>query len=383
MRFFNKRSTILALSLMGLAIVSDAFSASRVPPPPEVAASSYILIDLNSKKILAEKSAHQRLEPASITKIMTAYTVLDEIKKGNIALGDKVVVSDKAWRMGGSRMFIEPGSNIEVETLLKGMIIQSGNDASVALAEHTAGSEDGFVQLMNEHALELGMKDTHFANSTGMPNDNHLTTAYDIALMSIATIRDFPEHYAVYAEKEFTHNGIRQYNRNKLLWMDESVDGIKTGHTDSAGYCLVASAKRNDMRLVSVVMGTKSAESRSVVSKALLDYGFQNFETHLLYQAGTTLNTSRIWMGDQEQLAQGLAEDLVITIPRRQYKNLNARLTLISPLEAPITKGQKIGKVIVTLNGKPYAEAPLVALHDVASGGLWSRIKDSILRRFE
>ncbi len=383
MLFFNKKSTAHALLLIGMFVVGDALSGPLTPPPPQVAASSYILIDFNSKKILAEKNSHQRLEPASITKIMTAYTVLDEIKKGNIALDDQATVSDKAWRMGGSRMFIEPGSGINVETLLKGMIIQSGNDASVALAEYVAGNEEGFVQIMNEHAQKLGMKDTHFVNSTGMPDENHLTTAYDIAMMSMATIRDFPEHYSVYAEKEFTHNDIKQYNRNKLLWIDESVDGIKTGHTDSAGYCLVASAKRNDMRLVSVVMGTKSAESRSVVSKALLDYGFQNFETHLLYQAGTTLNTSRIWMGDQEQLAQGLAEDLVITIPRRQYKNLNARLTLISPLEAPITKGQKIGKVIVTLNGKPYAEAPLVALHDVASGGLWSRIKDSILRRFE
>jgi D-alanyl-D-alanine carboxypeptidase (penicillin-binding protein 5/6) len=308
---------------------------------------------------------------------------MHEIKKGEIDLADKTVISDKAWRMGGSRMFIEPGSSIDVETLLHGMIIQSGNDASVALAEFVSGSEDEFVQLMNKHAQRLGMKDTNFANSTGMPNENHLTTAQDIALMSVATIRDFPEHYPVYAEKEFIHNDIKQYNRNKLLWSDPSVDGIKTGHTDNAGYCLVASAKRDDMRLISVVMGTKSKEARAVVSRALLDYGFQSFETHLLYKAGDTLNSSRVWMGEKEQLAQGLTQDLYVSIPRRHYKKLNASLTLNKSLEAPIQKGQQVGKVVITLDGNPYAEAPLVALHDVAQGGIWQRIKDSVLRRFE
>lgn len=381
--FVFTKKTAFALFLIGLAGIGNALAAPWVPAPPQVDATSYILIDFNSGKILAEKNAHQRLEPASITKIMTAYTVLNEIRHGNVALSDKAVVSDKAWHMPGSRMFIEPGANLDVETLLKGMIIQSGNDASVALAEHTAGSEEGFVQLMNQHARDLGMQDTHFANSTGMPDPEHLTTAYDIALMSMATIRDFPEHYSIYAEKEFTHNSIKQYNRNKLLWRDDSVDGIKTGHTDNAGYCLVASAKRNGMRLISVVMGTKSMEARTVVSQSLLDYGFQYYETHLLYKAGQTLNSTRVWMGDQEQLAQGLTHDLYVTIPRRQYKNLQARITLNTPLEAPISKGQQVGKVQVTLNGKPYTEAPLVALQDVASGGLWIKIKDSILRRFE
>ncbi len=383
MLFCNKRLTAFLLLLTGLAVASNTISAPRIPPPPQVSATSYILIDFDSGKVLAEKNSNLRLEPASITKIMTAYAVMNEIKKGDIALSDKTAISDKAWRMGGSRMFIEPGSSIEVETLLKGMIIQSGNDASVALAEYISGSEDQFAQLMNEHAQRLGMKDTHFANSTGMPEENHLTTAHDIALMSMATIRDFPEHYAIYAEKELTHNEIKQYNRNKLLWIDESVDGIKTGHTDNAGYCLVASAKRDNMRLISVVMGTKSKEARTVVSKSLLDYGFQYFETHRLYKAGDTLNSSRIWMGDQKLLSQGLAKDLYVTIPRRQYKNLKARITLISPLEAPVQKGQQIGKVIVTLNEKPYAEAPLVALQDVDQGGLWTRIKDTVLRRFE
>lgn len=263
------------------------------------------------------------------------------------------------------------------------MVIQSGNDASVALAEFVSGDEDLFAQLMNEHAQSLGMKDTHFVNSTGMPDKNHLTTAYDIALMAMATIRDFPEHYAIYAEKEFTYNKIRQYNRNKLLWSDPSVDGIKTGHTDSAGYCLVASAKRDNMRLISVAMGTDSKQARAVISQALLDYGFQNFETHRLYKAGDTLNKSRVWMGDQEQLAQGLTKDLIVTIPRRQYEKLKASVILNPDLEAPIQKGQQVGKVVVTLDAEPYTEAPLVALHDVASGGLWSKIKDSIMRRLE
>lgn len=380
---FNKRLTTFILLLIGFAANSSAISAPRIPPPPQIAATSYILIDFDSGKVLAEKNPHQRLEPASITKIMTAYAVMHEIKKGNIALSEKTVISDKAWRMGGSRMFIEPGSSIDIETLFKGMIIQSGNDASVALAEYTSGSEKQFVRLMNEHAHRLGMKDTNFVNSTGMPNENHLTTAHDISMMSIATIRDFPEHYTVYAEKEFSHNEIKQYNRNKLLWSDSSVDGIKTGHTDNAGYCLVASAKRDNMRLISVIMGTKSKEARSVVSQALLDYGFQYYESHRLYQAGNTLNSSRVWMGDKKQLDQGLAQDLYVTIPLRQYKNLKASLKLNSSLEAPIQKGRQVGKIIVTLNGKPYQEAPLVALHDVAKGGLWDRIKDSILRRFE
>jgi D-alanyl-D-alanine carboxypeptidase (penicillin-binding protein 5/6) len=381
--FFNKKSNRFLLILIGLSFTCTATFAFQTPPPPKLAASSYIIMDFDSGKILAKKNPHKQLEPASITKIMTAYAVLNEIKEGNIDLSDKTLISDKAWRMGGSRMFLEPNSSLDVDTLLKGMIIQSGNDASVALAEHVSGNEMQFAQLMNRHAQRLGMKNTYFVNSTGMPNENHLTTAYDIALMSMATIRDFPEHYAVYAEKEFTHNNIKQYNRNKLLWSDSSVDGIKTGHTDNAGYCLVASAKRENMRLISVVMGTKSKEARSVISQALLDYGFQNFETHRLYKAGDTLNNSRVWMGEQERLAQGLASDLIVTIPRRQYKKLKARLALNSPLEAPIQKGQEIGKVVITLNEETYKEVPLIALHDVASGGLWTRIKDSILRRFE
>ncbi len=382
MPFF--RNTLPLIALLFTSITSgNPTPATPVPAPPKVAASSYILIDFNSGRILAENNSKQRLEPASITKIMTAYTVLKEIQGGNIGLKDQTVVSEKAWRMPGSRMFIEVGSKLDVETLLKGMIIQSGNDASVALAEHVAGSEQAFAGLMNRHAQSLGMTQSNFVNSTGMPNSEHLTTAWDIAQMAMATIREFPKFYSMYAVKEFTHNNIRQHNRNKLLWRDKSVDGVKTGHTENAGYCLAASAKRDNMRLVSVVMGTKSEKARAEASQSLLNFGFRFFETHRLYGAGETLNSARIWHGDREQLALGLQQDLYITIPRNQYKNLKAEMVLNPNLEAPINKGAKIGTVKITLAGKPFTTKPLVALHDVASGGLWRKAKDSVLRWFE
>jgi serine-type D-Ala-D-Ala carboxypeptidase (penicillin-binding protein 5/6) len=373
------RYTVILLTLL----VTGLAGAAPVPAPPKVAASSYILMDYASGRILAEKNSSQRLEPASITKIMTAYAVLKEIQGGNVNLKDQTVVSEKAWRMPGSRMFIEVGSKLDVETLLKGMIIQSGNDASVALAEHVAGSEDAFAGLMNKHAQSLGMTDSNFVNSTGMPDSQHLTTARDIASMAMATIREFPEFYSMYAIREFSHNNIKQYNRNKLLWRDKSVDGIKTGHTENAGYCLAASAKRNGMRLISVVMGTKSVKERTKISQSLLNYGFRFYETHKLYGAGETLNNARVWKGDKEQLALGLQQDLHITIPRNQYKNLKAEMVLNPKLEAPINKGGRIGTVKITLSGKPFTEVPLIALHDVAEGGIWRQAKDSVLRWFE
>lgn len=382
MPFFRNLLSSLTILLSGFAI-SSSISAAPIPAPPKVAASSYILIDFDSGRVLAEKNSNERLEPASITKIMTAYTVLSEMKQGSVSPNDEVVISEKAWRMPGSRMFVEAGSKVRVDALFNGMVIQSGNDASVALAEHVAGSEDAFVGLMNEHAKRLGMENTHFTNSTGLPNPDHFTTARDIAIMSIATIRDFPDHYPTYAIKEFTYNNIKQYNRNKLLWRDKSVDGIKTGHTDNAGYCLATSAKRGDMRLISVVMGTKSDQSRAEVSQALLNYGFRFFETHKLYRAGDSLNSARVWQGDKEQMELGLKQDLYVTIPRNQYNKLKAEMVLASPLNAPINKGQELGKVVITLSGKTTAEVPLVALHDVATGGIWSKIKDSVLRWFE
>ncbi len=379
--FFRVILPTLTLLFIGITSVTSATAAS--PAPPKVAATSYIVMDFDSGRILAEENANQRLEPASITKIMTAYTVLKEIQEGNLNLKDQTVVSEKAWRMPGSRMFIEKGSKIDIETLLKGMIIQSGNDASVALAEHVAGSEEAFAGLMNKHAQSLGMTQTNFINSTGMPNSEHVTTAQDITKMAKAIIREFPKFYSMYSIKEFTHNNIKQYNRNKLLWRDKSVDGIKTGHTENAGYCLVTSAKRNGMRLISVVMGTKSTKARTNASQTLLNFGFRFYETHRLYGAGETLNSARVWQGDREQLALGLQQDLYITIPRNQYKKLKAEMVLNPSLEAPINKGNKIGVVKITLAGKPFSEVPLVALHDVASGGLWRKAKDSVLRWLE
>jgi D-alanyl-D-alanine carboxypeptidase (penicillin-binding protein 5/6) len=354
-------------------------AAVPTPAPPEVSATGYLLIDFHSGKVLAEKGADQSLEPASLTKIMTAYTIFRELKEGNLKLDDMVLISEKAWRTPGSRMFIEVGKRIKAIDLIKGMIIQSGNDACVALAEHIAGSEGTFAELMNSHAQRLGMLNTHFVNSTGLPHEDHYTTPADIAKAAMATIREFPEYYAWYSEKSFIFNDIKQHNRNKLLWRDETVDGMKTGHTEAAGYCLVSSAQREGMRLVSVVMGTKSEEARAKASQSLLNYGFRFYETHQLYAAGDVLNRTRIWKGEKEKLPLGLAEDLNITIPRHQYKNLDAKLEIEPKIMAPVELGKVLGKVDVTLNGEPVASADLIALKPIGDGGIWQQIKDSAL----
>jgi D-alanyl-D-alanine carboxypeptidase (penicillin-binding protein 5/6) len=309
--------------------------------------------------------------------------VLKELQLGNIKLQDMVTVSEKAWRTPGSRMFIEVGKQISIEDLLKGMIVQSGNDASVALAEHIAGSEEVFAGMMNSQAKELGMENTNFVNSTGLPHPEHYTTARDLALVTTATIREFPQFYPWYAIKELTFGNIQQYNRNKLLWQDESVDGVKTGHTESAGYCLVASAKRNGMRLTSIVMGTDSENARARESKSLLNYGFRFFETHRLYGAGDILSTVRVWKGDQEQLTVGLKNDLFVTIPRRQYEKLKASMVINSKITAPIKQGSELGKVNITLEERPLMQVPLVALNDVEEGGIWQRAVDSVILWFE
>ena len=366
------------LLLLAFAAAGSAL-AVPVPAPPTVAASGHLLIDYDSGAVLTEKNADKRLEPASLTKIMTAYVVMRELAGGNVKLNDEVLVSNKAWRTPGSRMFIEVGKRVSVEELLKGMIIQSGNDASVALAEHIAGSEETFANLMNEHATRLGMRDTHFVNSTGLPDENHYTTAEDVALVTMATIREFPEYYAWYAEKDFTFNDIRQHNRNRLLWRDESVDGVKTGHTEAAGYCLVAAAKRDDMRLISVVMGTESEDARAKESQSLLNYGFRFFETHRLYGPGEPLASPRIWKGSVETVGAGLSKPLYVTIPRRQYQNLQASLSIKPQIMAPVQKGEILGKVLITLDGETVVEEPLQALNAVDEGGIWEVVKDSAL----
>ncbi|MGB5458251.1 MAG: D-alanyl-D-alanine carboxypeptidase family protein, partial [Gammaproteobacteria bacterium] len=299
-----------------------------------------------------------------------------------LSMDDIVTISEKAWRMGGSRMYVEVDSQVSVHDLMKGLIIQSGNDATVALAEHVAGSERAFVDLMNQYAASLGMSNTHYVNSTGWPEEGHLTSARDIAKLASAIINEFPEHYAWYKEKVYTYNNIKQYNRNKLLWRDDSVDGIKTGHTESAGYCLVASALRSDMRLISVALGTDSEKSRANVSQSLLNYGFRFFETHKLYSAGEVLNKSRVWKGESEKVSLGLQQDLYITIPRGSYSELEAVMDVDANIVAPLEKGSQHGAVRVSLADEEMLNAPLVALQPVAEGSIFQIAKDHILQLF-
>jgi serine-type D-Ala-D-Ala carboxypeptidase (penicillin-binding protein 5/6) len=353
------------------------------PAPPELEAKGFLLIDFTSGQVLAEKNADQPLEPASLTKIMTAYTVFREIASGRVHLTDLVTISEKAWKTGGSRMFVQVGTQVSVEDLLKGMIIQSGNDASVALAERVAGTEEAFADLMNTHAKRLGMSNTHFTNSNGLPDPALHTTARDMARVTTALIREFPSYYAWYKTQELTYNGITQPNRNPLLQMDSTADGVKTGYTQAAGYCLIGSAKRDDMRLVSVVMGTESPKARADASLALLNYGFRSFESHRLFTAGQDVEVLRIWFGEQENLPVGPGLDVVATIPRGGYDKLKARLEKTSELNAPISKGTRVGDVIVTLDDQEIARVPLVALQDVPEGGLWRRTKDRVLQMFE
>jgi len=371
------------LILMGVFCAGFAVNAAMpVPAPPQVAAKNYLLIDFYSGQILAEKNSDVQVEPASITKLMTGYVVYKELEAGRLALDELVTISEKAWRMGGSRMYVEVNSKVSVESLLKGLIIQSGNDASVALAEHIAGSESAFVAMMNQYAGTLGMTNTHYVNSTGWPDPDHLTTARDIATLATAIIMEFPDHYKRYSEKDYEYNNIKQYNRNKLLWSDSSVDGLKTGHTDSAGYCLVSSAKRSDMRLVSVVLGTKSEKARASVSQSLLNYGFRFYETHKLYSAGESLHQSRIWRGETEQISLGILSDLHITIPRGSYKNLKPSIDIDANIEAPVEKGSQFGVVRIILDQEELSSAPLVALESVEEGNIFQLAKDYIINLF-
>ena len=372
----------LTLLLSSLSFLLQAVP-SPVPSPPKLAAKSYLLIDANSGRILAEKNIDKKIEPASITKLMTAYVVYKELESGRLTLDEKVTISKKAWRMQGSKMFVEVNKKVSVETLLKGLIIQSGNDAAVALAEHIAGTESTFADYMNQYAQSLGMTNTHFVNSTGWPHKDHRTTARDIATLSRAIITEFPERYKYYSQKAFKYNGIKQYNRNKLLWRDKSVDGLKTGHTESAGYCLVASAKRNDMRLISVVLGTKSEKARTDISQALLNYGFRFYESNKLHGAAESLKTVRVWMGNKENVSIGLADDLYITIPRGQYKYLNVKMDINANLEAPVKKGQQVGTLRIVYDDEELLSRPLIALQTIDKGSIWQQSRDYILQWFQ
>jgi D-alanyl-D-alanine carboxypeptidase (penicillin-binding protein 5/6) len=382
---FMKQQQVVFRSFLILSLLfcAAARAATPVPKAPSVGAKGYLLEDFLSGQTIAEKNADQPLEPASITKLMTAYVVFREIREGNLSLEEKVRISEKAWRTEGSRMFVEVNSQVSVADLLKGVIIQSGNDATVALAEHVAGTEEGFASLMNHHAEQLGLTGTHFVNSTGLPHKEHYTTARDIAIVARAMIEEFPEYYRWYSERQFTYNDITQYNRNKLLWRDESVDGLKTGHTESAGYCLVTSAERDGMRLISVVLGTSSEEARADASQALLNYGFRFFETHKLYDGGSKLTSARVWKGASESVDLGLDHTLYVTIPRGEYKNLDAAMQLQDHIIAPIAQDQPLGRVVVRLADEPVVEKDLVALNPVAEGSFLQRLVDEALLYFE
>ncbi len=353
-----------------------------VPSAPTIAGEAYLLIDFNSGHVLANKNANERVEPASLTKIMTGYVVINELSNGNMSMEDEVTISQKAWKMPGSKMFIEVGKKVKVRDLIKGMVIQSGNDASVALAEMIAGSEEVFAQLMNKYALSLGMNHTNFVNATGLPHADHYTTAHDLAILTKNLITKFPDEYKWYSEKKFTFNGITQYNRNKLLWQDSTVDGLKTGHTESAGYCLVSSAKREEMRLISVVLGATSAKMRVQETQKLLNYGFRFFETHKLYGSQQRLNDAIVWEGTRDLIGLGTEEDLYITIPRGQYKNITIESSVQPEIIAPITKGQALGSLHITLGDQLIVERPLVALADVEEGSFFKKLIDQLKRFF-
>lgn len=348
------------------------------PRPPRLNASSYILLDVDSGKVIAEKNADKRLPPASLTKMMTLYIISSALKQGRIDLKDKVLISKKAWRIGGARMFVKVGQRVPVEELIKGIIVQSGNDATIALAEHIAGSENDFVTIMNQTASTLGMDATHFTDCTGMPHDNHYTTARDMAKLGQALVKDFPEYYHWYKQKWYTHNGIRQPNRNRLLWRNPNVDGIKTGHTKEAGFCLVSSAKLGDMRLLSVVMGAPTDGARADSSQALLNYGFRFFKTYTLYHGGQTLEKPRVWLGNNNKIRVGLMNDLVVTIPVGDYKHLSAEVEIQKALKAPIQKGQTVGKLTLKVRKKEIATYPVIALDGNDTAGFWYRMKDRV-----
>lgn len=358
------------------------------PPPPSLDAKSWVLMDYATGQILASERADERVEPASITKIMTSYVVSAEIAQGKIHRDDEVFISEHAWRGGGagtdgSTSFLALNSKVPLKDLLYGMIIQSGNDAAIALAEHVAGSEQTFADLMNQYAARLGMTGTHYVDASGLPDPNHYTTAHDVAILSRALIHDFPEDYQIYAIKEFEWNGIKQHNRNTLLWRDESVDGIKTGHTSSAGYCLATSAKRGEQRLIAVVMGAAGEKQRADDNQALLNYGFRFFETHKLYAAGQALAEPVLWRGSAEKIPLGTTNDVLVTLPRGRYAELKASLDIPAHLVAPYTKGQPIGTLKITLGDKTLSEHPLVALADAPEGGFFKRLYDDVWLWFE
>ena len=381
MRVRNFTLISVFLSLLSSGIVSA--QTRPTPAPPIIGAKSYLMIDGETGHVLAMHQADERLAPASLTKLMTAYVVFQALKRQQIQLTDTVTVSEKAWRTPGSRMFIEVGTQVSIQDLLLGMIVQSGNDASVALAEQVAGDESVFAELMNQYAQSVGMASSHFMNATGLPDDDHYSTARDLATLARAIIEEFPAYYKWYSVKEFTYNDIKQPNRNNLLWRDASVDGMKTGHTDAAGYCLVSSAQRDGMRVIAVVLGTSSAKSRVDGSQALINYGFTFFETRLVYSAGQEVAKTRVWKSANESSSLGVLEDLYITIPRGSYDSLEMIHRIPAIVEAPISQGQPVAEIVVNLDGETLVTEQLRALDNNPQGSLWQRARDGISLWFE
>ena len=364
----------------------DLFAQSMVPKAPKLNLDSYILLEANTNTVLAEFNPENQISPASMTKVMSGYVIADQIASGAISLDDKVLVSEKAWKTGGSKMFIEAGKRVSVRDLLSGIVIQSGNDATVAMAEYVAGSEEGFVDFMNAYASELGLSNTLFQNAVGWTDPNHFSSVNDLAQLTKALIANFPDHYATYKEKEFTFSGIRQLNRNKLLWRDDSVDGVKTGHTESAGYCLISSAKRNDMRLIAVVAGSPSENERLISSQRLLEYGFRFFATQKLISKDSEITTAKVWGGKMDEVALGTKEDILLTLPRSDFKNIKANYNFQNNIQAPISNGDVIGDIEFISNDRVVLSAPLVAIESVEAKGffgrIWARIVFWILSLF-
>jgi D-alanyl-D-alanine carboxypeptidase (penicillin-binding protein 5/6) len=380
--FMKKIFCFILLASLGL----ESFAQSMVPKAPKLNLDSYILVEASTNTVIAEFNSDNQISPASMTKVMSGYVIADQIASGAISLDDKVLISEKAWKTGGSKMFIEAGKRISVRDLLSGIVIQSGNDATVAMAEYVAGSEEGFVDFMNAYASELGLSNTLFQNAVGWTDPNHFSSAKDLAHLTKALINNFPDHYATYKEKEFTFSGIRQLNRNKLLWRDDTVDGVKTGHTESAGYCLISSAKRNDMRLIAVVAGSPSENDRLISSQRLLEYGFRFFATQKLIAKDSEITVAKVWGGKMDEVSLGTSEDIFLTLPRSDFKNIKANYKFKNNIQAPISSGDVIGDIEFMSNERVVLSAPLIAIESVEAKGflgrIWARIVFWIMSLF-
>ncbi|MCA0403115.1 MAG: D-alanyl-D-alanine carboxypeptidase [Proteobacteria bacterium] len=379
--FYAANDVLPSASLSSMPVTPTAAVITKpliTPTAPNLNAKAYILIDVNSGKIIAEKNSDEKLPPASLTKMMTLYVISNALHNQQIHLTDLVHISRDAWKTGGSRMFVKEGQDVAIEDLLKGIIVDSGNDACVAMAEHLGGSEPGFTEIMNQQAQGIGMSSSHFTDSTGLPDPNLYTTAKDLAILGRALINNFPQYYHWYKQKWFSYNNIRQPNRNRLLWRNSQVDGVKTGHTDEAGFCLVSSAKRENMRLLAVVLGSPTESARADDSERLLNYGFRFFETHQLYKANKAISEVPVFKGKLNSLAIGVNQDQFITIPAGQYSRLSLNTKTPKKLQAPIAKGEKVGELVVQFDNQVIASYPLYALNDVAKGGIFTRMKDTV-----